>query len=155
MSVSAFPYGTIAAAGAIQAVWDLSDFAAGEPYNDLGNATTTYRVSIVFRTDGTIDVVKNQSADENDVEQYVDPGSESANTWVRCTFLSGSNMTGGDTVGVWHRCDMEVSFQMEHTTSGGADTISGEFQFELSSESDGTPVEASVTNITISVGEIF
>jgi hypothetical protein len=44
---------------------------------------------------------------------------------------------------------------MNHTSSGGSDEISGDFDFELSSDSSGTPVEATKSSVTINVGELL
>ena len=138
---------------AVATVWSLVNMASS--YTDLGGPTQTYGVNIIFQTDGTLDVFKDIGADLFDEEQYVDPGSESSNTWVRCTYVSGNDMTGGGARGVWHRANLAVSFLMRYTTSGGTDQISGVFNFELSSDASGSPIEATKNNVTVTVGEIF
>ena len=138
---------------AIVTVWSLSNLASS--YTDLGAPTQTYGVNIIFRTDGSVDVFKDINPDLLDEEQYVDPGPQSANTWIRCTHVSGDDMTGGGARGVWHRGTLAVSFLMRHTTGGGMDQLSGVFDFDVSSDASGTPIEASKPAVTVNVGEIF
>ena len=135
-------------------IWDMSSMAAS--YDDSGGATTTYGISVIFRTDGSVDVTKLIGSDlNNEVDPYVDPASSTSDTWVRCLYVSGSHMTAGDAEDTWLRLDSERTFTMTHTSAGGNDEISGTFNFELSSESDGTPEEAAKDNVNINVGETF
>lgn len=141
-------------AGSAPTVYNLSDMAAS--HTDVGGFTDTYGISVIFRTDGTVDVTKLINLDTNDqVDPYVSPTSETSNTWVRCTFNSGDDMTSGDTRGVWHRLDTERSFTQEHTTGGGNDLLAGNFDYELSSDASGSPIEATKAGVTTQVGELF
>lgn len=132
------------------AIFDLSDLGS---YVDLGGTTQTYGVDIVFRTAGDVDVLRDIGAD---ILNAQDPyASDPANCWVRCTFIAGNTMTGGNTLGVWHRCDVQRNFLMRHTTSGGSDEIQGNFDLELSSDASGSPITAQHLNFSVNVGELF
>jgi hypothetical protein len=140
--------------GAISYTWSLASMATS--YTDLGGLTQTYEVGIFFQVDGTVDVFREQAADLlNEVDPYVDPTSGTVVTWVRCTWNSGDDMTSGNSRGTWHQLNTARAFVMTKVSSGGPDEFSGNFDFELSSESDGTPVEASKLSVTVNVGEIF
>ncbi len=134
-------------------MWNLSDLASS--YADLALGINTYAVQVTFRTDGTVDVLRDVAADlNNEQDPYVDPTSESSNTWVRCTHNSGDDMTAGDTRGVWHRLDVQRQFTMRITTTGPADDLSGNFDFDVSSDASGTPIEASKPGVSIVAGQI-
>ena len=132
---------------------DLSDLA--DNYADVGGSTTTYAVEIIARTDGSIDVLRDIGADLDDEEVYVTPASAAANTWIRCSHISGNDMTSGDSRGVWHRLNAERNFTMRYTSSGGPDDLSGTFDIELSTSASGTPIVASKIGVLINVGEVF
>lgn len=135
-------------------VWSMSGFAAA--YTDVGGPSATYSVNVIFRTDATVDVIKGQGSNlNNEVNPYVDPTSEASNTWVRCTHISGDDMTHGHTRGVWNRLSSQAGFEMRYTSSGPDDQISGTFDFELSSDSGGSSIEAQALGTVITVGEIF
>ena len=134
--------------------WDMSSM--GTSYTDTGAATTTYGVSVIFRTDGTVDVTRVINSNLNDeVNPYVTPTSETSNTWVRCLYVAGTHMTAGDAEDTWHRLDSQRTFTMTYATSGGSDQVDGTFNFELSSDSSGTPEEAAKDNVNIDIGETF
>jgi len=137
-----------------QTVWSLADLAT--TYLDVGGPTVTYRVNVIFRTDATVDVIRTVGSDlNNEQDPYVDPPAEAANTWVRCTFNSGDDMTGGDTRGVWHRCDVQREFELQQTSGAGPPELQGNFDFELSSDPSGSPIVALALSRTISAGELF
>lgn len=133
--------------------WSLSNLATS--YVDTAAATTTYTVDMVFRTDGTVDVLRPRIPSDllNEQDPYVSPTSEASNTWVRCTYNSGDTMTGGDTLGTWHRLNTERRFTMTKVSTGGNDEFSGNFDFELSSDASGSPIRAQALSVTINVGE--
>lgn len=131
---------------------DLSDFLASEPYDDFGGATTTYRVQIIFQTDGTIDIGQLIGAGIQNVEEY---SANPSNIWVRCTNTGGNDMTGGAARNTWHQCNVQRIFEMEYTSGGGNDSITGEFTFELATDSGGSNIVATATGITVSAGELF
>jgi hypothetical protein len=134
--------------------WSLADLATS--YSDQGGATTTYAVEVLFHTDATVDVFRDISADLlNEQNPYVNPAAQAANTWVRCTFVSGNDMTAGAARGVWHRLDTVRTFTMRHTSAGGEDKLTGVFDFELSSAASGSPIEAQKLAVTIIAGEAF
>lgn len=131
--------------------WSLADLAS--TYSDTGSPTTTYRLTVVFQTDATVDIQRLQNTDLlNEQDPYVDPTSEAANTWVRATVNFGNALTGGDATGTWHQLNVQRTFELEHTSSGGDDTIQSNVTFELASDSGGSSIEASAT-MTITVGE--
>lgn len=123
------------------------------PVSDQGGATTTYRVTLRFQTDGTVDILRLVGSDSLNVEQYVDPGSESANLHVRVNKISGDSLTGGDAESTWHALTSERTFEMEYTSSGGSDFISGSFDIELSEDGGSTTLLS--VNRTITAGEVF
>lgn len=134
--------------------WALASLAT--LYTDLGGLTLTYSVNISFQADGTVDVFRGQAADLlNEVNPYVSPIAATVGTYVRCTHVSGNDMTAGDARGVWHRLNVQRNFTMQIVSPGGASDITGTFNFELSSEADGTPVEATKNNVVVNVGELF
>jgi len=144
----------VMAAGGGGTTWDLTSM--GTSYVDLGSTTTTYGVQVIFRTDGTLDVTRTIGANLNDeVNPYVSPTSQTTNTWVQCSYNSGNHLTGGSSEESWNRLSSQVSFLMEHTTSGGSDEIQGFFDFNLSSDASGSPIEATKSNVSLNVGEIF
>ena len=135
-------------------IWSMAGFDA--TYTDQGAATQTYAVQVVFHTDGTVDVFRDIAADlPNEVNPYVDPTVESSNTWVQCHFISGDHMTAGAAEETWWRLDVIRTFTMRHTSAGGTDLISGTFDFTLSSDASGSPVEAVALSRTITAGESF
>lgn len=140
-------------ADATALVWSLSNLA--DTYFDLGGATQTYGVDIIFQLDATVDVFRDIAADL--LNEQVDYVSETptTNTWVRCTHISGNDMTAGDARGVWHNIDVTRVFTMRIVSPGGSSDITGDFNFELSSDSSGSPVEASKLGVTVNVGEII
>lgn len=143
---------TVASSGAA-ATWSMAGFASS--YTDQAPATQTYEIQIFFQVDATVDVFRLQGSDFLDeVDTYVTPANQNVNTWVRCTFNSGTDMTSGAARGVWHRLDSSRSFNMTYASSGGFDQITGNFDFELSSDSSGTPVVAQALSRVITVGEI-
>ena len=132
--------------------WSLSDLASS--YADLNPATQTYAVEMVFRTAGDIDVLRDIAADLlNEQDPYVDPAARAAITWVRCKLISGDDMTAGDTRNVWLQLTSERTYTMRHTSSGGTDIRLGVFDFELSSDASGSPIEAQALSVTIQAGE--
>lgn len=146
--------GALAAGGAGGGtIWDLSDLIN---YSDVGVVTQTYAVEVVFQIDGTVDVLRDIGSDLlNQQDPYVDPTSETINTWVRCTHNFGDDMTAGEARGVWLRCDSQRIFTMRQTSGSGPPELNGNFDFELSSDSSGSPVEASALGKTIMAGEII
>lgn len=143
----------LAAAGAALAILrDLSNLATS--YTDLDTLTGTYRVSVIFRMDSTVDVTRQFNADlNNEQDPYIDPLGGLSKTWVRCLHVSGDNMTGGDAVNTWHPLTSERVFTMQHTSSGGNDHISGFFDFELASDASGSNIQAQALNRNIQAGE--
>lgn len=135
-------------------VYDLSGMT-GSYYTDEGGVTQTYSVVVYFRTDATIDVVRNVTGSNNDIETYVVPTSESANLYVRATNVSGQVLNVGDAAGSWHSLATQRSFGISYTSSGGFDQVSGVKKFELATDSGGTNIVATSSNITITVGESF
>jgi len=133
-------------------VYDLSDMP-GAYYTDEGFATQTYSVRVYFRTDATIDVVRNTSGNSNDIETYVVPTSESSNLYVRATNVSGQTLNLGDAAGSWHSLATERSFGITYTSTGGFDQVVGIVKFELATDSGGSNIVATSSNITITVGE--
>ena len=133
-------------------VYSLTDMATS--YADTSAATTTYGVKVIFRTDGTVDVEKDVGSNlNNEVDPYVNPASETANSHVRCAYVSGTHMTSGDAEDTWHALSSERSFYMQYTSSGGSDIVDGTFNFELSNDGGSTTVE-SKDSVNISVGEL-
>ncbi len=134
--------------------WSLADLAAS--YEDSAGPTQTYGVDMVFRTDASVDVLRDIAADlNNEQDPYVDPTSQASNTWVRCHFISGTTMTSGDTLEVWHQLNVQRNFLLRYTSGGGADTVTGNFDFELSSDSSGSPIVAQALSVAITAGELF
>lgn len=136
-------------------IYDLADFETAEPYQDLASATTTYGADFIFRTTGYIDVFYN--IDTPDPGNVQDPyTSRTDKCWVRVTHQVGDTFTEltGDSLGTWHLCSTQRRFLFEHTSAGGNDTLSGLYRFELSSDSSGSPVEATA-DVQITLGEIF
>ena len=132
--------------------WSLNDLASS--YADINTPTQTYAVEVTFRTTGKVDVLRDIAADLlNEQNPYVDPESQAVVTWVRCKFVSGSDMTAGDTRDVWLQLNSERKYTMRHASSGGSDTRTGVFDFELSSDSSGSPIVAQALAVTISAGE--
>ena len=151
MTISHFQ-STVAASSAAGSSFDLSTLNTS--YTDVGAATQTYGISVIFRTDGTVDVTKLIGSDlNNEVNPYVSPTSETSNTWVRCTYVSGTHLTGGSAEDTWVRCDAQKTFTLEYTSSGGNDEVDGTFNFELSSDASGSPVEATKNSVNLNVGE--
>lgn len=132
--------------------YSLSNLASN--YSDLDGATTTYTVNVIFRLDGSVDVLRAVNADLFNEEQFVTPGGQAANTWVRCTYISGDHLTGGDAENTWHQVNVQRNFSMSYSTSGGLDEIFGVFTFELSDDG-GPTIVATKSNVTINVGELF
>lgn len=142
----------------------LAAFPAGAIYSlanlpsallDVGGTTATYGVRVAFRTDGTIDIIRNQGSDDDDVETYVIPASRSAGLHVRCTYVSGDHLTGAtEPEDTWLALTSERIFLMQYASGGGSDDVSGVFDFELSNDG-GTTVVASAEDVTINVGELF
>ena len=143
-------YGVMAAE--LNIIYSLSNLPSS--IVDIGAPTQTYFVDITFRTAGDIDILKNFLSDNLNVEQYVDPGFQSTNTYVRCTYVSGSHMTSGSAEDTWHQCSVERDFKLLYTSSGGDDSISGTFNFELSDDG-GTTIVATKNAVTVQVGELF
>jgi hypothetical protein len=124
-------------------------------YADAGAATATYQVAVIFRAtgDGTLDVERQQGSDILNIENpYCDVPS---GCWVRCLYVSGDHMTSGSAEDTWLNCDTQKSFIMTHTSTGGTDFIEGTFDFALSSDASGSPVESSKTGVDIRAGEIL
>lgn len=142
----------VLAAGGSPGVYSLSNLNSS--YSDTDFGADTYGVVVWFRTDGTVDVTRTVAADLNDEETYVVPGSQSANTYVRCSYVSGSHLTGGAAEDTWLKLDVQRGFSMSYAASAGPDTISGVFTFELSRNSDGSNVLATKSNVTITVGSL-
>ncbi len=135
-------------------IWTLATMAAS--YTDAAAPTQTYGVEVIFRTDGTLDILKDVLSDLlNEVSPYVDPTARTANTWVRCHFISGDTMTAGDTLETWLQLNAQKAFVMRYASSGGSDFITGDFDFELSSDSSGSPIVAQALAVTIKAGELF
>jgi len=133
--------------------WDLSQLSSS--YFDGSAATTTYAIEVIFRTDGTVDILRDVLTDlPEEQNPYVTPVTEAANTWVQCTYSSGTNSITGPTLSSWHRLDTQRGWRYEYTSSGGSDSIAGTYIWKLSSDSSGSPVEATAT-ITLDVGETF
>ena len=122
------------------------------PMADTGAATGTYRVTVRFNLDGTVDVVKLIGSSIIGVETFCTPVSYVAGLHVRCSYVSGDNMTGGDAEDTWHALTSARSFIMEYTSSGGSDFILGVFNFELSDDA-GVSEVADIDNRTVSAGE--
>jgi len=139
-----------AASAGSSIIYSLANLASS--YSDTSPVTTTYSVNIVFRTAGQVDVLRSVASNLLNEEQYVTPGSESANTYVRCTYVSGDHMTSGDTENTWHQCNIERNFEMLHTSAGGVDFLSGTFDIELSNDG-GTTIVASKLGVTVEAGE--
>jgi len=133
------------------AEYSLSNLAS--TYTDADNPTQTYGVDVTFRTAGDVDVLRDIDVDLNDEEQYVYPGSFSSTTYVRCTYISGSHMTGGDAEDTWHQCNAQRNFLMRYTSSGGPDTIAGTFDFELSDDG-GSTIVATKSGVVVTAGEL-
>jgi hypothetical protein len=136
-------------------IYDLADFQTSDPYQDLGGGTTTYGVDFIFRTTGYIDVFYN--VDTPDPGNVQDPYTNRTDKcWVRVTHLLGDTFTEltGDALGSWHLCSTQRRFLFEHTSGGGNDILAGTYRFELSSDSSGSPVEAS-EDVQISAGEVI
>ena len=129
----------------------LENFAAGTPWTDEGAATTTYGVNIIFQTDGGLDVTRTINADSLDVDTY---SPDPSGLWVRCTHNAGNDMTAGATRATWHALSSARTFTMSYTSGGGNDQITGNFTFELSTDSGGASVVATAT-IDVRVGETF
>lgn len=133
--------------------WALGGLAT--LYADLGGATQTYEVGIFFQLDATVDVFRGQAADLlNEQIDYVS-ATPTSNTWVRCTHVSGDDMTSGSSRGAWHNINVPRNFTMTKVSGGGPDLFDGTFNFELSSDSSGSPVVASKLGVRVNVGEIF
>lgn len=122
-------------------------------YSDTDFGADTYGVVVWFRTDGTVDVTRTVAADLNDEETYVVPASASSSTYVRCTYVSGSHMTGGAAEDTWHQITVQRGFSMSYAAGAGPDTISGVFTFELSPD-NGSTVVATKSNVTITAGSL-
>ena len=147
--------GAMAAAGAGGAAltWTLSSLATS--YADVGGATQTYAVQVIFQVDATVDVFRDIAADLlNEQIDYVS-ALPTTNTWVRCLYISGDHMTAGAAEDTWHNLNVTRIFTMRIISPGGPSDISGVFNFELSSDSSGSPIEASKNNVNINAGEIF
>ncbi len=121
---------------------------------DTGAATTTYALTVRFNTDGTVDVLKLIGSDIIGVETFCAPVSYVAGLHVRCSYVSGDNMTGGDAEDTWHAMTSARSFIMQHTSGGGSDFLLGVFNFELSDDGGSTEV-ANIDNRSVSAGEII
>jgi len=133
--------------------WDLSQLSSS--YADESAATTTYGVEVIFRTDGTVDILRDVLTDLPDEQNpYVTPTSEASNTWVQCTYSSGNNSITGPALTTWHRLDTQRGWRYAYTSSGGSDFISGTYIWKISSDSSGSPVEDTKT-ITLTAGELF
>ena len=131
----------------------MSAFA--DAYTDTQPDTQSYEIQIRFQIDATVDVFRLQQSDLLDeVNTYVTPINQNVNTWVRCTYNSGSDMTSGDARGVWLQLNVLRSFNMTYASSGGFDQISGDFDFELSSDSSGSPIVAQALGTGITVGAL-
>lgn len=142
MSVSAFPHGTVATIGV---PYDLSDLSGN--YFDVGAITTTYGVEVIFRTDETVDVLRNVGSDFfNEQDPYT---NNVANTWVRCTFVSGDTYSSVLNLGVWQQCSTQRTYSFFSTFERF-----GTYKFELASDSGGSTIRAT-KNITFDVGEII
>jgi hypothetical protein len=121
---------------------------------DSGGSTGTYTIVIRFNTDGTFDFVRSILGDTIPMGTYVDPVDGAADTWVRCTSLSGEPPSGGASLNTWLRLTSARQFSLSYNSGNppvGADFITGTWRFELSNR-DGGIVFASA-DIDITVGE--
>ena len=144
----------MAYSGKAGTIYDLSSLASS--YSDTGGATTTYGITFTARdsiTDGTIDVLRTINSDLNNEELMLDPIGTSL--WIKATYVSGQTFTSGDAVGSWLELSADKSWTMSYTSSGGADTVSGVYKFELATDSGGSNIVADSGNITFQVGETF
>ena len=141
----------IAASGVSPTIYSLSNMAGS--YSDTAFGANTYSVTVRFSTDGTVDVLKSVGADLNNEEQHTEPGDNSVNTSVRCTNISGADMTSGETRSAWHLISTNRDFVMSYAAGGGPDTISGVFDFELSNDG-GSTIAATKSNVTITAGSL-
>lgn len=142
----------MAAPGNQPTVYSLTNMQGA--YADVDFGAATYVVQIRFAPDGTVDVLRNIAADLLNEETHTTPGDDSDNTYVRCTNVGGSDMTSGQARGVWLAIDQNRDFIMSYAAAGGPDTIQGDFDFELSSDASGSPIEASKLSVNVSVGSI-
>jgi len=149
MSVSSFPS---ALPAAVAAVYDLSGIG---DYSDTGAPTQTYSVTVWFRTDATVDIVRNINGTTNDVETFVIPTSLATSLYVRCTEgTGGSPLNLGDASGAWHALSTQRSFGLQYTSTGGVDFItSDDLTFELATDSGGSNIVATRTGRILTVGE--
>jgi len=122
-------------------------------YNDEGATTTTYSVTVWFRTDGTVDIVRNIGGTTNDVETFVVPTSFATSLFIRCTQTAGTALNLGDTLSTYHALSTQRSFGLSYTSSGGFDQVSATLTFDLATDSGGTNVVATKTGCTLTVGE--
>ena len=136
-------------------VYDLSDLAGS--YSDVGGTSVTYSVEIIIRNtnDGTVDVTRGQSANQNNEENYLVPPN-GMNLWVQCTQNSGTALNVGDTVGSWVTLEsaQSRSFGLSYLSSGPADSISTNIDLDIATDSGGTNIVASRASIVVTVGEI-
>lgn len=124
-------------------------------YSDTGALTQTYSVTVWFRTDGTVDIVRNIGGTTNNVETFVVPTSVATSLYVRCTEgAGGTPLNLGDASGAWWALSVDRSFGLEYTSGGGVDFItSDDLTFELATDSGGTNVVATRTGRILTVGE--
>lgn len=137
--------------GGVASIYDLADLNTA--YSDLGAATQTYAVQMVFRTAGHIDVLKDVTPDFfNEQDPYT---HDTAECWTRVLFVSGQNIITGPALGSWHQNSTIRIWTYRYTTGGGPDEKTGVYSFTLSSDSSGSPIEFGPKNISFNVGELF
>lgn len=132
------------------AVYSLSNIGN---YSDTAAATQTYSVRLWFRTDATVDVVRNIGGTTNDVETFVIPTSLATGLYIRCTQTVGTALNLGDTLSTFHALSTQRSFGLQYTSSGGFDEVSATLTFDLATDSGGTNIVATKTGCILTVGE--
>ena len=130
----------------------LDNLAAEAPFDDLGAATTTYRVTVTFEPAGVCRIVRANNADTTGI--YYAPASATSNLWVRVTNTATPDLNGSsDTRGVWHQLNVNRDFELEYTSSGGLDFISSTNTIEIASDSLGANIIDSKTLLVWNAGE--
>jgi hypothetical protein len=120
-----------AAVGGRGRVVDLSNVASS--YEDTSAATTTYRVTITFQTNGTIDIARTVGSDSPNVQtDFILPNAQLNLASVRMQKDTGTDLTGGDAQNTWHALTSERSFYLEYTSSGGNDKVTWDGSIDVS-----------------------
>lgn len=114
--------------------------------SDLENSPTNALAGWRFQTNGTVyRVVSDTYTQFQDGTEWNDgQDSPAGDFWIRATLSSGDAPTSGPTLGSWHKVSGSGStnrtWEWEETFNGDASTA-GTLQIDISSESDGTPIE--------------